>query len=129
MDWITGLPTSADGSDVILVFIDAMTGMRHFQACIISRQDGHVKRYGSALCPQHDQATRRATGDTLGSRYPTDCTLLEIVTGALGYRAEANGKVERATSRDETRRYRNCCAPCVTRRAQTGEIIWIWPNS
>ena len=33
MDWITGLPKAADGSDDVLVFIDALTGMVHFQVC------------------------------------------------------------------------------------------------
>lgn len=33
MDRITGLPKLADGSDVVLVFIDALTGTVHFQAC------------------------------------------------------------------------------------------------
>ena len=30
MDWITGLPKAADGSDAVLVFIDAFTGMVNF---------------------------------------------------------------------------------------------------
>ena len=33
MDWITGLPKAADSSDAVLVFIDTLTGMVHFQAC------------------------------------------------------------------------------------------------
>ena len=30
MDWITSFPKAADGSDAVLVFIDALTGMVHF---------------------------------------------------------------------------------------------------
>ena len=33
MDWITGLPTSSEGYDAILVFVCALTGMIHLQPC------------------------------------------------------------------------------------------------
>ena len=33
LDWITGLPKSARGFDAILVFVCALTGMVHLQAC------------------------------------------------------------------------------------------------
>ena len=33
MDWVTGFPKSTEGFDAILVFICALTGMVHLQAC------------------------------------------------------------------------------------------------
>ena len=33
MDWLSGIPPDKEGRDTILVFIDALTGMVHFQAC------------------------------------------------------------------------------------------------
>ena len=33
MDWLSGIPPDKEGRDTILVFIDALTGMLHFQAC------------------------------------------------------------------------------------------------
>ena len=33
LDWISGFQKSAEGYDSILVFVDALTGMVHLQAC------------------------------------------------------------------------------------------------
>ena len=33
MDWLSGIPPDKEGRDTILVFIDALTGMVHLQAC------------------------------------------------------------------------------------------------
>ena len=103
MDWITGLPKAADGSDAVLVFIDALTGMVHFQACqkTDTSKDtaGHfihnvVRLHGVPRAVHSDRDIRLTAHfwKSLQERLGTD---LRFTTR---HHPQANGKVERANA-------------------------------
>ena len=103
MDWVTGLPTAADGSDAILVFIDSLTGMCHFQACKktdtskdTARHFVHnvVRLHG---VPQaiHSDRDIRLTAHFWKSLQERLGTELRFTTR---HHPQANGKVERANA-------------------------------
>ena len=103
MDWITGLPTAADGSDAILVFIDALTGMVHFQACQKSDSSKDTARHfihnvvrlhgvPQAIHSDRDIRLTAHFWKSLQERLGTD---LRFTTR---HHPQSNGKVERANA-------------------------------
>ena len=103
MDWITGLPKAADGSDAVLVFIDALTGMVHFQACQktdTSKDTAqhfvhNVVRLHGVPRAIHSDRDIRLTAHFWKSLQERLGTELRFTTR---HHPQANGKVERANA-------------------------------
>ena len=103
MDWITGLPKAADGSDAVLVFIAALTGMVHYQACQktdTSKDTAqhfvhNVVRLHGVPRAIHSDRDIRLTAHFWKSLQERLGTELRFTTR---HHPQANGKVERANA-------------------------------
>ena len=103
LDWISGFQKSAEGYDSILVFVDALTGMVHLQACTkadTSKDTAHhfvknvVRLHGMprAVVSDRDIRLRAHFWRALQQRLGTELRFTTAFT------PNSNGKVERVNA-------------------------------